>query len=273
VASPKSGVAATKFVVAGTAWQAHNLAMPGYGQFCPIARASEIFAERWTPLILREIMAGRCHFSEILKGLHSISPSMLGTRLRSLERAGVIETRPNVSGRGSTYHLTEAGSHLAELVRGLGIWGQQWLEIQPEHLDSDFLMWRILKHLRPEQLPPRRRVVRFEFRDEKKRYWLVLKRDDPDLCYSDPGFGDDLVIRSDLEAITRMYLGQIRLGDARRSGLLQIEGPRELTSAVEAWFPVSGFAPHAHPVRYERGSRSFVRTDIPNVSGLVSPAV
>ncbi|TMC82630.1 MAG: hypothetical protein E6J06_10475, partial [Chloroflexi bacterium] len=85
-------------------------------------------------------------------------------------------------------------------------------------------MWRILKHLPPEQLPPRRCVVRFEFRDEKKRYWLVLKRDDPDLCYSDPGFGDDLVIRADLEAITRMYLGQIRLVDARRSGLLQIEG-------------------------------------------------
>ena len=235
--------------------------MPGYGQFCPIARASEIFAERWTPLILREILAGRNHFSEIHKGLHSISPSLLGTRLRSLERAGVIETRPNPMGRGSTYYLTEAGSQLAELVKGLGIWGQQWLEIQPEHLDSDFLMWRILKHLRADQLPPRRCVVRFEFHDEKKRYWLVLRRDDPDLCYSDPGFGDDLVIRTELEAITRIYLGQLRMVDARRSGILEIEGPRELVRGVDAWFPVSGFAAHARPVRYERNSRSFVRID------------
>jgi DNA-binding HxlR family transcriptional regulator len=236
--------------------------MSGYGQFCPVARASEIFAERWTPLILREILAGRHHFSEILKGLHRISPSMLGQRLRSLERVGVLEARPNPTGRGSTYHLTEAGSQLAGLVGNLGIWGQRWLEIEPKHLDSDFLMWRILKHLRVDKLPPRRRVVRFEFRGEKKRYWLVLRRDDPDLCYSDPGFGDDLVIRADLEAIVRVYLGQLRWADAVRSGLLEMDGPRELMRGVGEWFPVSGFAAHARPVRYDRDSGSFRRIDM-----------
>jgi DNA-binding HxlR family transcriptional regulator len=235
--------------------------MPGYGQFCPVARAAEIFAERWTPLIVREIMSGHHHFNEILKGLHSISPSMLGTRLRSLERAGVIETGPNPSGRGSTYHLTEAGRKLAELVRGLGIWGQQFLEIQPEHLDGNFLMWALLTHLHPDHLPPLQRVVRFEFSDEKKRYWLVLRRDDPDLCYSDPGFGDDLIIRSSLECLTRVYLGQLRFADARRAGLVAIEGPPDLVRGVEAWFPISGFAAHAHPVRYDGSSRSFVRID------------
>ncbi len=235
--------------------------MSGYGQFCPVARASEIFAERWTPLIIREIMTGHHHFSEILKGLHSISPSMLGTRLRSLERAGVIETGPNPSGRGSTYHLTEAGRQLAQLVHGLGVWGQQYLEIQPEHLDGDFLMWALLTHLRADQLPPGRNVVRFEFRDEKKRYWLVLRRDDPDLCYSDPGFGDDMVIRSDLECLTRVYLGQLGLAQARRAGLVEIEGPRALALGVDEWFPISGFAAHARPVTYDRSSRSFARID------------
>jgi DNA-binding HxlR family transcriptional regulator len=247
--------------------------MSVYGQFCPVARASEIFAERWTPLILREILAGRHHFSEILKGLHRISPSLLGQRLRSLEHVGVVETWPNPTGRGSTYHLTAAGSQLAELVGALGIWGQQWLEIQPEHLDSDFLMWRILKHLRVDKLPPRRRVVRFEFRDEKKRYWLVLRRDDPDLCYTDPGFGDDLVIRTDLEAITRVYLGQLRLADAQRSGLLEMEGPRELARGVAEWFPVSGFAAHARPVRYDRDSRSFQRIDTSAPESRVGAAI
>jgi DNA-binding HxlR family transcriptional regulator len=231
--------------------------MAGYGQFCPVARASEIFAERWTPLIIREVLAGRHHFSEILKGLHRISPSMLGQRLRSLERVGVLETRPNPSGRGSTYHLTEAGGQLAELVGKLGIWGQQWLELQPAHLNSDFLMWRILKHLAIDKLPPHRRVVRFEFHNEKKRYWLVLRRDDPDLCYTDPGFGDDMIIRTDLEAITRVYLGQLRMMDAQRTGLLEIEGPRDLARAVPEWFPVSGFAAHARPVKYDRDSQSF----------------
>jgi DNA-binding MarR family transcriptional regulator len=207
-------------------------------------------------------MSGHHHFSEILKGLHRISPSILGQRLRSLERVGVLETRPNPTGRGSTYHLTEAGVQLAAVVRNLGIWGQQWLEIKPEHLDGDFLMWAVFTHLQIDKLPPKRRVVRFEFRDEKKRYWLVLRRDDPDLCYSDPGFGDDLVIRSDLEAMTRVYLGQLRWADAARSGLLEMEGPRELTRGVSEWFPVSGFAAHARPVRYNRGSGSFRRIDM-----------
>jgi DNA-binding HxlR family transcriptional regulator len=237
--------------------------MSGYGQFCPVARASEIFAERWTPLILRELMSGHHHFSEILKGLHRISPSMLGQRLRSLERAGVLETRPNPIGRGSTYHLTEAGGELVAIVRNLGIWGQQYLEIKPEHLDGDFLMWAIFTHLKTDKLPPQRRVVRFEFRDEKKRYWLVLRRDDPDLCYSDPGFGDDVVVRSDLEAITRVYLGELRWADAQRAGRLEVEGSRELTRGVNDWFPVSGFAAHARPVRYDRDSRSFRRIDTP----------
>jgi DNA-binding HxlR family transcriptional regulator len=235
----------------------HNRVMAGYGQFCPVARASEIFAERWTPLILRELLAGHHHFSEILKGLHRISPSLLGQRLRSLERVAVIEARPNPTGRGSTYHLTKAGSQLAELVGALGIWGQNWLELQPEHLDSDILMWAILTHLHVDKLPAQRRVVRFEFRDEKKRYWLVLRRDDPDICYSDPGYGDDLVIRTDLEAITRIYLGQLSLADARRCDLLDIEGPRELARSVYEWFPVSGFAAHARPVKYDRASQTF----------------
>lgn len=231
--------------------------MAGYGQFCPVARASEIFAERWTPLILREILSGHHHFSEILKGLHRISPSLLGQRLKSLERVGVIEARPNPIGRGSTYHLTAAGSQLAELVKALGIWGQSWLDIQPQHLDSDVLMWAILTHLNLERLPAERRVARFEFRDEKRRYWLVLKRDDPEVCYSYPGFGDDLVFRTDLEALTRVYLGQLRLADARNCGVLEIEGPRELVRGVADWFPVSSFAPHARPVVYDSRSRSY----------------
>lgn len=235
--------------------------MSGYGQFCPVARASEIFAERWTPLVVREIMVGHHHFSEILKGLHSISPSMLGSRLRSLERAGIIETGPNPTGRGSTYHLSEAGAKLAEIVKSLGVWGQQYLEVRQEHLDGDVLMWAILTHLHPDSLPVARRVVRFEFRDEKKRYWLVLRRDDPDICYSDPGFGDDLAIRSDLECVTRVYLGELSLADARRVGRLEIEGPRELARGVDAWFPVSGFAAHARPVTCDPASQSFVRID------------
>lgn len=233
--------------------------MPGYGQFCPVARASEIFAERWTPLVLREIGGGHHHFNEILKGLHRASPSVLGQRLRSLERAGVIETWPNPSGRGSTYHLTEAGKQMAELIKLLGAWGQRWLEVGPEHLDPDFLMWKVFQHLEPGRLPPQRRVVRFEFQGERRRYWLVLKRDDPDLCYSDPGFGDDLVVRGDLEAMTRIYLGQLSVTDAQRCGLLRTEGSRDLARGMDQWFPRSGFAAHARPASFDSLHKLFVQ--------------
>ena len=131
--------------------------------------------------------------------------------------------------------------------------------MQREHLDADVAMWAILTHLKPDKLPPRRLVVRFEFSDDKRRYWLVLRRDDPDLCFSDPGFGDDLVIRTDLECVTRVYLGELKLADAKRSGRMAVEGSRELSRDVDEWFPISSFASHARPVKFQRSSGSFVR--------------
>ena len=239
-------------------FEAQNLGMSGYGQFCPVARASEIFAERWTPLILREIRAGNHHFSGILKGLHRASPSVLGQRLRRLEQVGVIESRPNPTGRGSTYHLTEAGVQLAAIIEPLGAWGQRWLEVGPEHLDPDVLMWKIFKHLDLNRLPVRRRVVRFELQGVRRPYWLVLQRDDPDLCYSDQGFDVDLVVRASVEALVRVYLGQWTLAEAVRCGQVQAEGPRELARGMGEWFPRSGFAPHARPVSFDSSKESFV---------------
>ena len=231
--------------------------MPGYGQFCPIARASEIFAERWTPLILREIMQERHHFNEILRGLHGLSPTLLGERLRRLERAGVIEVRPNPTGRGSTYYLTAAGGQLSDIVKALGVWGQQWLELGREHLDPDFLMWAVYSHLPQDALPARRQVVRFDFDRPQRSYWLVLRRPDPDLCYSDPGFGEDLIVRGDLEALARVYLGEVELGSARAAGLVEVQGSREAAAGLVRWFPRSSFAAHARNFEYDRRARRF----------------
>jgi DNA-binding HxlR family transcriptional regulator len=238
-----------------------NRLMDGYGQFCPIARASEVFAERWTPLVLREVISGHHHFNEILKGLHRISPSVLGQRLRTLERAGILEARPNPTGRGSTYYISPAGQPLADVVRALGIWGQQWLELKREDLDPDFLMWQIFKHLKNDRLPADRRVVRFDFKELRKSYWLVLKRDDPDLCYSDPGFGEHVMVRADLETLTRVYLGELDLKGASACGMVEIEGPRDLVRSVPMWFPASGYAAYARPVRYDSTKRSFFRVE------------
>lgn len=244
--------------------------MDGYGQFCPIARASEVFAERWTPLVLREVISGHHHFNEIMKGLHRISPSVLGQRLRTLERAGILEARPNPSGRGSTYYIAPAGQPLADVVRALGIWGQQWLELKREDLDPDFLMWQIFKHLKNERLPADRLVVRFDFKELRKSYWLVVRRDDPDLCYSDPGFGEHVMVRADLETLTRVYLGELHLKDASECGLLEIEGPRDLVRSMPTWFPASGYAAYARPVRYHATRQSFVRVTKPTQTAITA---
>jgi DNA-binding HxlR family transcriptional regulator len=238
-----------------------NRDMNGYGQFCPVARASEVFAERWTPLVLREVISGHHHFNEMLRGLHRISPSVLGQRLRSLERAGILEARPNPAGRGSTYYISPAGQPLADVVRALGIWGQESLELKREDLDPDFLMWQIFKHLKNDTLPANPRVVRFDFKGLSKSYWLVLRRDDPDLCYSDPGFGEYLMVRADLETLTRVYLGELDLKSASSIGLVEIEGPRDLVRSMPAWFPASGYAAYARPVRYDPAKRTFVRME------------
>jgi DNA-binding HxlR family transcriptional regulator len=209
---------------------------------CPVARASEIFAERWTPLILREIMAGRRHFNEIQRGLHRISPSILAARLRMLEQVGVLERGPNPSGRGHTYHLTESGAQLGELVEALGAWGQRWLELRREHLDPEFLMWRLFCELKPDRLPRHRVTIRFRFRGEPRTYWLVLRRPDPDLCFSHPGFEEDLSVDADLETLTRVYLGQQRLADAVHAGLVVVDGDGGLVRELPGWIGVSRFA-------------------------------
>ena len=75
-----------------------------YGQFCPVAKASEIFAERWTPLILRELLCGSHRFSELEHGLPRISRSLLAQRLRFLADAGPVERTIPTGKRSLEYH-------------------------------------------------------------------------------------------------------------------------------------------------------------------------
>ena len=100
------------------------IAMRGYGQFCPIAKASEILGERWTHLVVRELGAGGETFNDLRRGLPLISPSLLSTRLKSLEAAGVV-ARTETEG-GIRYTLTEAGQELKPIILQMGIWGQRW---------------------------------------------------------------------------------------------------------------------------------------------------
>jgi DNA-binding HxlR family transcriptional regulator len=170
--------------------------MRTYGQFCPIARASEILAERWTPIILRNLLYGCTTFSELASGAPGISRTLLSTRLQELERAGVIQIQPKPDGNGSTYQLTAAGRELWGVLQAIGDWGVRWLELAPATASPDVVLWSwSTAFLQRELLPDRRVLVRFEFPDQsppRQRLWLLVDHQDAELCHKHPGFDEDL---------------------------------------------------------------------------------
>lgn len=214
-----------------------------YQQICPVSLASEVIAERWTPLILREIVLfDRHHFSEIQRGVGRISQSLLSARLRTLETAGVIERRPNPHGRGWEYYPTRAGQELETVLNELGIWAQHWIELRQEHCDPAYLMQTVHAILRPERLPRTATTVRFEFTGEPKIYWLVLDGDHPELCFNDPGREVDLVVTVDEQVFGRVLLGRADFAAAVGHGDIRLDGPPDLVRAFPTWLGVTRFA-------------------------------
>ena len=224
--------------------------MKGYGQFCPVAVASEIFAERWTPLILRELFSGSHRFSEIRSGMPLISRTLLAQRLRELEDAGVIASAPAPSGRGREYRLTPAGEEFRDVIERLGAWGQRHAAQQfaPDNLDPALLMWAMHRHIDVSRLPSPRVVVRFELRGvparclQMRTCWLVLEPTGVDVCMRDPGFDVDLTVHADIGALARIYTGHLAFKEAERRGAVRLDGPRALVQAFPSWLSPSPFA-------------------------------
>ena len=219
--------------------------MRGYGQFCPIAIASEVFAERWTPLIVRELFCGSRHFNELLSGLPRIPRSVLVQRLRTLETNGIIERKGNAGSRSVEYVLTPAGVALSEVVLQLGTWGKRWanVELAPQQLDPDLLIWDMHRRLDIDCLPEGRVVVQLDVTGMyRKSYWLVLERPAVSVCWTDPGFEVSLVITADCAALHQVWLGNLPLALAMRNGQVELDGPSELRRAFPGWLKLSVFA-------------------------------
>jgi DNA-binding HxlR family transcriptional regulator len=213
--------------------------MRSYGQFCPIARGSEILAERWTPIIVRNLLLGCRTFNEIAAGAPGLSRALLARRLRELERAGVLEIHPKPNGRGSVYEPTPAGKDLAGVLEAIGGWAERWTELTGEHADPDVVLWSWRQsYLRRDLLPDRRVVVRFEFTRQARwvRLWFLAEQRQVEICRFDPGFGDDLVVAiHDPLAFARWHMGRIEWGAALRAGGITVTGPRALRQALPTW--------------------------------------
>jgi len=217
-----------------------------YGQFCPVAKACEVFAERWTPLILREMYMGSRRFSEIHRGVPLMSRSLLSKRFQELERAGLIERVDSGSGYDE-YRLTPAGEDLRPVVVQLGNWGKQWTrsEMEPGDLDVRLLMWDMRRRIDQNHLPDERVVVQFEYHDAPiayRQFWLVMDKNDVDLCFVDPGFEPDLYVRSDVRTMVGIWMGDLSYGSALQSHALTLDGPKELRNSLPGWLRLSIFA-------------------------------
>jgi DNA-binding HxlR family transcriptional regulator len=223
------------------------MATQGYGQFCPVAKAAEVLTERWTPLLLRELLGGSRRFNELRRGVPLMSPTLLAGRLQGLERSGVIRRIRAPGARHWEYHLTEAGEECRPLIDLMGAWGQRWAmgRVTREELDPALVMWFVLRKVQTqrERLPAERVVVLFDVTDAgkgKRYWWLVLDRPTVDLCLSDPGFAVDLTWRSRVRPIATVLLGELALDDAQRSRAIALEGPPRLRRSVPGWL---GFEP------------------------------
>lgn len=219
----------------------HKQGMKTYGQFCPVAKTAEIFAERWTPLIIRELCFGPRRFNELRNGLPLISRTLLSQRLRELEAAAVITSVPKSSGLGRIYRLTEAGEELRPLIELMGAWSQRWSKagIGPDDLDPGLLMWSMRRQIRAELLPDQIFVIQFEFVGLPKKpnlsryWWLVLNRPDIDVCQKNPGYEVDLIIHAELGAFIKLWVGKLGLETIRAENRLIMSGSDEAQRFAE----------------------------------------
>lgn len=209
----------------------------------------ELLDERWTLLVVRELLSGSEHFNELRRGLTRMSPSLLSRRLQQLVRAGVVER--HVEGNEVRYVLTPAGQELRPVVEALGIWGIRWIgELGDEELDPKLLMWDMHRNIDRSAVPAGRTVVGFTFRDvpsELRSWWLVINEDDTDVCDEDPGYDVAVTVTSSLRGMTEVWRGDRSWSSALRTGALEVSGPADLRRAVPGWFTLSGFASVPRP--------------------------
>lgn len=219
--------------------------MKSFGQFCPLAQASQLLCERWTLLLIREFIAGSTRFSELQKGVPLMSPTLLSKRLKQLCETGVITK----SGAGSktTYALTKAGRELTPVIQLLGAWGHRWVQtsLVVQDLDASLLMWDMRRTVSCDEFPARRVIVHFEYPDASKGatdWWLVSENGEVDLCLTEPSGEIDIVIRSELATMTAVWTCQTTFRKAVQSGEILVYGDPKLVKKLQTWLQASALS-------------------------------
>jgi DNA-binding HxlR family transcriptional regulator len=214
--------------------------MRSYGQYCPVAKGAELLGDRWTLLIIRELLFGPVRFNEFERGLPGISRSVLASRLRRLERDGIIERL----GAGEGYTFTQVGETLRPVVRTIGDWVATWVigDPRPAELDPELLMLFISRHIDREELPTGKTVLCFEFAEETRRIWLTMERQDVSVCLEDPCLPVAVRVRAPVRELYRVYMGRTSLRDALDNGSVVLDGLPADRRRFEGWMKWSSFA-------------------------------
>jgi DNA-binding HxlR family transcriptional regulator len=220
-----------------------------YHQFCPVAKAMELLDERWTLLIVRELVTGSEHFNELRRGVPRMSPTLLSKRLQQLERAGVVDRQ--VNGNDVRYVLTQAGHELRPVVEALGAWGVRWIgELGDEDLDPKLLLWDMHRNIDHTAVPAGRTVVQFSFDDvprDIRDWWLVITSAEADVCDADPGYDVAVTVASSLRRMIQIWRGDVGWAESLRSGVVEVNGPAVLRRSLPRWFTLSPFASVPRP--------------------------
>jgi DNA-binding HxlR family transcriptional regulator len=220
-----------------------------YNQFCPVAKAMELLDERWTVLVVRELLAGSTHFNDLRRGVPKMSPTLLSKRLQTLIRAGIVQ-RDEVDGRAS-YTLTPCGQELASVVTALGSWSVRWIgDLGDEDLDPHLLMWKIRCRAPANPWPEGRTVVAFRFSDvppKASSWWLAVTDGEVDLCEHDPGYGVDATISTSLRTLVRIWRGDLSWSQVVKDGSLTIDGPAIVRRSIPKWIGQSPLAKVPRP--------------------------
>ena len=229
-----------------------------------MARAAEILADRWTVLIIRELLADINHFNELERGLPHMSRTLLAERLRRLERTGVLQRRAGSRGKRTEYRLTPAGRELQPIIDLFGEWGARWAfgDPRPNELDPIVLLWWMRRRVALDRIPRRRVVIQFDFRGGPKRsYWLLIETSDVSVCLKHPGFEIDMIVSADIMAFYQVWLGRASFSEALRKKHIRLDGTPADIRAFPQWFTWSPMAETVRAATADRRATGYARND------------
>lgn len=217
-----------------------------YGQFCPISKAAEVLGERWTLLLVRELLLGSKRFNELQRGLTKMSPSLLTKRLKELEEANLL-ARIKISGqKGYEYHLTSSGRELFPLIIEMAKWGMKWVQdnIAEDELDIELLMLDIQRSLKIDKLPGKKVIVKFHITDttELSDWWVIVDNKNVDLCTDSPGDDADLYITGDAQSLIQTWMGDMDWRQAQKSNKVKVMGSEFLKKEMQNWLGASSLS-------------------------------